>query len=245
MQIWPAIDIRGGRCVRLQQGDYDRETVFDDNPVNVARQWLEQGAECLHLVDLDGARDGQIVNQTVIAAIVSNVDVPCQLGGGIRDEFSIKTLLGLGVRRLVLGTKAIEDAEWFRQMAQSYPDQLVLGIDARNGSVATDGWLKTSSTSATELARAFEADPIAGIVYTDIQRDGMLKGPNLGAMAEMKSAVSCPVIASGGVATRDDVRKLAEVGMDGCIIGRALYEGRVSLQDALQAANRDGNEVSN
>jgi phosphoribosylformimino-5-aminoimidazole carboxamide ribotide isomerase len=236
MQIWPAIDIRDGRCVRLQQGDYDRETVFDDNPVNVARQWVQQGAECLHLVDLDGARDGQIVNRRVIAEIVSNVDLPCQLGGGIRDEASIKTLLELGVRRLVLGTKAIEDADWFRQMAESYPDQLVLGIDARDGSVATDGWLKTSGTSATELAKAFEPEPIIGIVYTDIQRDGMLKGPNFDAMAEMKSAVGCPVIASGGVATKDDVRRLADVGMDGCIIGRALYEGRVSLKDALEAA---------
>jgi phosphoribosylformimino-5-aminoimidazole carboxamide ribotide isomerase len=243
MQIWPAIDIRGGRCVRLQQGDYDRETVFDDNPVDVAQQWVHQGAECLHLVDLDGARDGQIVNRTVIAEVVSSVDVPCQLGGGIRDEASIKTLLDLGVRRLVLGTKAIEDADWFRRMAQNYPDQLVLGIDARNGSVATDGWLKTSETSAIELAKLFESEPIVAIVYTDIARDGMLKGPNFDAMAGMKSAVNCPVIASGGVATRDDVRQLAEVGMDGCIIGRALYEGRVSLRDALAAADPDGNEV--
>lgn len=236
MQIWPAIDIRDGRCVRLQQGDYDRETVFDDNPAEVAQQWVQQGAECLHLVDLDGARDGQIVNRTVIAEIVSSVKVPCQLGGGIRDESSIMKLLDLGVRRLVLGTKAIEDGNWFRQMAHRYPDQLVLGIDARNGNVATDGWLKTSQTSATELAKMFQPEPILAIVYTDIQCDGMLKGPNVDAMAEMKSAVSCPVIASGGVATREDVRRLAEAGMDGCIIGRALYEGRVSLQDALEAA---------
>ena len=236
MQIWPAIDIRGGKCVRLQQGDYQRETVFSDDPVAVARQWVAQGASCLHLVDLDGARDGQLLNGFVISAIVSAVDVPCQMGGGIREETSIRALLGIGLARLVLGTQAIRAPDWFREMVRRYPERLVLGVDARHGCVATDGWMQTSPRLATELACDFADEPIAGVVYTDISQDGMLAGPNFTAMAQMKSAVGCPVIASGGVACTEDVRRLAELGLDGCIIGRALYEGRVSLPEALAAA---------
>jgi phosphoribosylformimino-5-aminoimidazole carboxamide ribotide isomerase len=239
MQIWPAIDIRAGKCVRLQQGDYERETVFGDDPVAMAGRWVAEGATALHLVDLDGARDGQLVNGPVIAAIVGAVEVPCQLGGGIRDESSIAALLDLGLKQLVLGTQAIRAPDWFRQMARRYPQRLVLGVDARDGKVATDGWLQTSAQSAVELATGLSNEPIAGIVYTDIRQDGMLTGPNFQAMAEMKSAVRCCVIASGGVATADDVRQLAELGLDGCIIGRALYEGRVQLSDALEAARVD------
>jgi phosphoribosylformimino-5-aminoimidazole carboxamide ribotide isomerase len=190
----------------------------------------------LHLVDLDGARDGQVTNRQVIQAIVQAVAVPCELGGGIRDEREIEAWLTLGLRQLVLGTRALADADWFRRMARRFPDRLVLGIDARAGRVATDGWLKTSSVSAIELARSFQEEPLAAIVYTDIGRDGMLTGPNLEGMAEMKAAVDCPVIASGGVSALDDVVQLAAAGMDGCIIGRALYEGRFTLPAALAAA---------
>ncbi len=236
MQIWPAIDIRGGNCVRLRQGDYDRETVFGADPAEMALRWVHQGAECLHLVDLDGARDGQWVNCDAIRRIVSTVEVPCQLGGGIRDEATIQQLLELGVTRLVIGTQAAKEPRWLRDMAARYPGALVLGIDARDAMVATDGWLETSHLSAIELAQQFSDLPLAAIVYTDIQRDGMMQGPNMAAMARMKQAVTLPVIASGGVATVDDVRQLAEAGLDGVIIGRALYEGAVALSAVLEVA---------
>ena len=240
MQIWPAIDILEGRCVRLQQGDYQRETVFAEDPVAMAQHWVDQGAECLHLVDLDGARDGHVTNRHVIQAIVRAVPIPCELGGGIRDDATIEAWLEIGLHQLVVGTRALQDPDWFRRMARQFPGRLVLGIDARFGRVATDGWLKISEVSATELARAFQVEPLASIVYTDISKDGMLAGPNLEAMAEMKAAVTCPVIASGGVTAIEDVVRLAEVGLDGCIIGRALYEGRLTLPAALAAARAPG-----
>ena len=239
MRIWPAIDIRGGKCVRLRQGDYQQETIFGDDPVQVAQQWVEQGGHCLHLVDLDGARDGALTNREVIAAIVAATKVPCELGGGIRDEESIQALLELGLQQLVIGTKAIKESDWFRQMVRKYPRRLVLGIDARDGKVATDGWLETSEVSATDLARSFAGEPLAAIVYTDIAKDGMMAGPNLDAMAEMKSAADCDVIASGGVTEIGDVAQLTELGLDGCIIGRALYEGTISLPKALQIVDSD------
>ena len=234
MRIWPAIDLRGGKCVRLQQGDYNRETVFGDDPAAVAERWVSEGANCLHLVDLDGARDGELVNGQVIAAIVSTVDVTFQLGGGIRDETCITRLLDLGLDRLVIGTQALKQPDWFREMANKYPGNLVLGVDARNGMVATDGWLETSETSAIELAKQFETEPLAGVVYTDIAKDGMMAGPNVEAMREMQQSVHLPVVASGGVTTTDDALQLRAIPMDGAIIGRALYEGTIQLTDVLQ-----------
>ncbi|MBI3466070.1 MAG: 1-(5-phosphoribosyl)-5-[(5-phosphoribosylamino)methylideneamino]imidazole-4-carboxamide isomerase [Planctomycetes bacterium] len=236
MQVWPAIDLRGGKCVRLQQGDYQRETVFGDDPAAMARHWVDQGGECLHLVDLDGARDGRPANLEAIRGILAAVTVPCELGGGIRDEETIRSLLALGVVRLVVGTRALKDADWFRDVCRRYPDKLVLGIDARNGQVATDGWLETSSVAATDLAKRFADLPMAALIYTDIATDGMLAGPNVAATAEMQRAVSVPVIASGGVTTAEDVARLARAGVAGCIIGRALYEGTLRLADALAAA---------
>lgn len=237
MQIWPAIDLRGGNCVRLLQGDYRRETVFGTDPAAMARRWVSEGAKCLHLVDLDGARDGRSVNREAVAAIVQAVDVPCELGGGIRDEATIRDLLSLGLSRLVIGTKALKEPEWFGDMCRQFPSQLAVGIDARNGRVATEGWLEVSQIAATELARALAGEPIAAIIYTDIAKDGMLSGPNLEAMAEMQRAVPVPVIASGGVTTVDDVRQLARLGLAGCIIGRAFYEGTLTLADAITAAD--------
>jgi phosphoribosylformimino-5-aminoimidazole carboxamide ribotide isomerase len=236
MEIWPAIDLRGGKCVRLVQGDYDRETVFGDDPAAMARRWVDEGARFLHLVDLDGARDAVPVNRDAVSSILSEVDVPCELGGGVRDEETIRSLLELGLSRLVVGTKALKQPDWFREVCRRFPQRLVLGIDARDGWVATDGWLETSRTSATELARQFADEPIAAIVYTDIAKDGMLAGPNVPAMAAMQQSVDCPVVASGGVTTADDVRRLAVAGMAGCIIGRALYEGTLTLQEALTAS---------
>ncbi len=236
MQIWPAIDLRGGKCVRLRQGDYCQETVYGDDPSAMARRWIDQGAEQLHLVDLDGARDGQLANREAIASILAAVSVPCQLGGGIRTQETIVQLLDLGLQRLVIGTQALKHPEWFRDMCHKYPHRLVAGIDARGGRVATDGWLETSGVDATHLAEGLSSQPIAAIVYTDIAKDGMMEGPNLSAMTEMASAVSLPVLASGGVTTADDVRRLTSTGVAGCIIGRALYEGSLTLADALAAA---------
>jgi phosphoribosylformimino-5-aminoimidazole carboxamide ribotide isomerase len=238
MQIWPAIDLRGGKCVRLQQGDYNRETVFGDDPVAMARHWVAEGAQYLHLVDLDGARDGRPTNLPSVQAILAAVDVPCELGGGIRDEATIRTLLQAGLSRLVIGTRALREPEWFRALCREFPGRLVLGIDARDGNVATDGWLATSSVPATDLARQFTSEPVAAIIYTDIAADGMLCGPNLAAMEEMRDATSLPVVASGGVHTVDDVCRLAALRLAGCVIGRALYDAKFTVREALSAAER-------
>lgn len=233
MEIWPAIDLRGGKCVRLQQGDYDRETVFGDNPAAQALAFVEQGAKHLHLVDLDGARDGRLVNLEAIRAIVSSVSIPCELGGGVRDESAIEQLLGLGLSRVVIGTKALREPEWFRAMVRRFPGRLALGVDARDGMVATHGWLETSKTRAIDLANQFTGEPVAAVIMTDIATDGMLQGPNLAALDEFRRAVPLPVIASGGVTRASDVSDLKRIGVAGCIIGRALYEGRLTLGDAL------------
>jgi phosphoribosylformimino-5-aminoimidazole carboxamide ribotide isomerase len=236
MQIWPAIDLRGGKCVRLRQGDYQRETVFGDDPAAMAQHWVGQGAEQLHLVDLDGARDGRPTNLASVRAILAAVSVPCELGGGVRDEATIEQLLKLGMARLVIGTKALREPDWFRRVCRRFPDRLALGIDARGGRVATDGWLDTSEVAAEDLARQFAGEPIAAVIYTDIAADGMLTGPNIAAMTQMQAAVEAPVIASGGIRDAEDVARLAAAGLDGCVIGRALYEKRLSLVDALAAA---------
>ena len=236
MQIWPAIDLRGGKCVRLKQGDYSRETIYGDDPAEMARKFVSQGARFLHLVDLDGAKDGTSANLDAVRAILAAVNIPCELGGGIRDEGTIERLLALGLSRLVVGTRALKEPDWFRAVTKQFPGKLALGIDAKSGRVATNGWLETSDVTAVDLAFELSELPMAAIIYTDIARDGMLAGPNLTAMAEMKAAVNVPVIASGGVTTAQDVADLARIGMDGCIIGRALYEGTITLQEALLAS---------
>ena len=236
MQIWPAIDLRGGKCVRLRQGDYQQETIFNEDPPAVARRFVAEGAKHLHIVDLEGAREGLPVNLPSVQDILASIDIECELGGGIRDEQSIEELLAFGLSRLVLGTSALSDPDWFRATCQKFPGRLVLGIDARGGRVATDGWLNTSDVAAIDMARQFNGEPLAAIIYTDIATDGMMAGPNLAAMAEMQAAVSVPVIASGGVTTAADVAELAAAGLAGCIIGRALYEGTLTLADALRAA---------
>ena len=236
MQVWPAIDLRGGKCVRLRQGDYQQETVFAEDPAAVARQFARDGARHLHIVDLEGAREGLPVNLPSVQDILHAVDIECELGGGIRDEQSVCELLEFGLCRLVIGTSALVDPDWFRATCRQFPGKLVLGIDARDGLAATEGWLKTSEVSAIDLARQFAAEPLAAIIYTDIASDGMMGGPNIAAMAEMQAAVDVPVVASGGVTTVDDVLRLAEAGLAGCIIGRALYEGTLTLADALRAA---------
>ena len=236
MEIWPAIDLRDGKCVRLVQGDFDRQTIYADDPVEVARRWVELGARRLHLVDLDGARDGRAANQDVARSIVEAVKIPCQLGGGIRDEETITRLLAAGLSRLVIGTRAVRDPDWFGEVCRRFPGQLVVGIDARDGRVATDGWYQVSDLDAVAMAVQLAGEPLAALVYTDIARDGMLQGPNLEAMQRMQQEVNMPVIASGGVTTLDDVQSLADMGMAGCIVGKALYENRLSLPDILETA---------
>jgi phosphoribosylformimino-5-aminoimidazole carboxamide ribotide isomerase len=238
MQIYPAIDLRGGQCVRLRQGDYQQETVFGADPAAMARRWVEQGATYLHLVDLDGAKEGKPINGASVRAIVRAVSVPCQLGGGLRSEADIAEALAWGVTRVVIGTKALQAPGWLDEMCGKFPGQIVLGIDAKQGRVATGGWLDVSDLSALELARACARLPLAGLVYTDISRDGMLQGANVPAMAEMRAAVSLPVIASGGVTTLADIHGLAAAGLAGCIVGRALYEGNLDLREILAAAAR-------
>lgn len=234
MEIWPAIDIRGGQCVRLRQGDYGQETVYASVPAEMAKFWKDCGARHLHLVDLDGARDGKVTNLSAIKKIVETVDIPCELGGGIRTEETIRELLDCGLSRLVVGTLALKNPDWFREMIGKFPHRLVLGIDARNGLVATDGWLETSSTSALDLARQFEGLPLAALVYTDIATDGMMKGPNIAEMKKMMAGISIPLVASGGVTTIQDVENLFAAEMPACIIGRALYEKTIDLKETLK-----------
>jgi phosphoribosylformimino-5-aminoimidazole carboxamide ribotide isomerase len=235
MQVIPAIDLRGGHCVRLRQGDFDQETIFGDDPAAMAERWESEGATRIHLVDLDGAKAGRPVNVEAVRQIIDRVGVPCQLGGGIRDEATIAAWLEAGIERVVVGTQALRDPDWFGRMARAYPARLVLGLDARDGRVATEGWLETSSVDALSLARQFDSLPIAGIIYTDIARDGTLEGPNLESIAALAEAVRSPVIASGGVGTLEDLLRLATLPIAGCIVGRALYDGRFTLRSALSS----------
>lgn len=243
MQILPAIDLRGGQAVRLRQGDYARETVFGD-PAEMAGRWASAGAERLHLVDLDGAKAGRPVNLDAIRAILAAVKVPCQLGGGIRDEASITAMLNdVGIDRVIIGTAALKQPDWFAAMAQKFPNRLVLGIDARDGMVATEGWLDVSKTPALDLARQFVDLPVAAVVYTNIANDGMMQGIDAGTLADLgrMADLGLPVIASGGVTTARDITALAQVArshprLTGVIVGRALYEGTLTVEAAIAAA---------
>ncbi len=238
MDVIPAIDLLGGRCVRLYQGDYAQAQTFDENPVAVARQWVADGASWLHVVDLDGAKAGHPVNLEAIEAIVQSVNVPVQVGGGLRDRQSVADLIRLGVRRIILGTVAVEQPELVSQLCQEFPEQIVVGIDARNGWVATRGWLETSEVMAIDLAQQMADQGVAAIIYTDIHRDGTLQGPNLDALRELVSHIEVPVIASGGVSSITDLLSLLglePLGVTGAIVGRALYTGDISLKEALRA----------
>jgi len=236
MILLPAIDMKDGRCVRLQQGDFERQTVYSDDPLEMARAWAGQGAEWLHLVDLDGAKEGgRSINSPIVERIVAELGLPVQLGGGVRDEATIRHWLDLGVHRLVVGTKAVREPDWFDGMAHKFPGKLVLGLDAKGGRVATDGWLNVSELDAVSLASSFESLPLAGIVYTDIARDGMLIGPNFVMTERLAREVNLPVVASGGVSSLDDLVKLGKLPVWGTIVGKALYEKRFTLAEALTA----------
>ena len=238
MQIIPAIDLLDGQCVRLHQGDYDQVTRFSSDPVAQALDWQRQGAERLHLVDLDGARTGQPVNDQVIKAITAALNIPVQLGGGVRTAERAEELLACGLDRVILGTVAIEQPALVDELAVRHPGRIVVGIDAKDGLVATRGWIETSSVQATDLAKRFAASGVAAIISTDIATDGTLAGPNLDALRAMAEASSVPVIASGGIGTLEDILSLltiAPLGVTGVIVGRALYDGTVDLAEALQA----------
>ena len=241
MEILPAIDLLDGRCVRLYQGDYQQSQIYHENPVEVARQWADQGATRLHLVDLDGAKVGQPVNLAAIEAIIRAVDIPVQVGGGLRDRASVIKLLEIGVGRVILGTVAVEQPELVASLCKEFPQQIVIGIDARNGKVATRGWLETSPVEATDLAQKMEKLGAAAIIYTDIHRDGTLVGPNLDALREIAAPLEIPVIASGGVSALRDLLSLLSLeplGVKGVIVGKALYTGDVDLKEAISAVGQ-------
>jgi phosphoribosylformimino-5-aminoimidazole carboxamide ribotide isomerase len=235
--LFPAIDLKDGLCVRLEQGDMSRATVFELNPAAKALLFQNEGFEYLHIVDLDGAFTGESKNAEAVEGIVARVDIPVQLGGGIRDRASIDTWLAKGVRRVIIGTAAVRDPTLVKQAARDYPGRVAVGLDTRDGKVAVEGWAKTSELSALDIAKRFEDVGVAAIIYTDIARDGMLKGLNLDATIALADAVSIPVIASGGLASIEDVRAMLAPRakkLEGAIAGRALYNGRLDAFEALE-----------
>lgn len=239
MIIYPAIDIRGGRCVRLTEGRFDAETVFADDPAEMALKWAGMGAEFLHLVDLDGALAGEGRNVPVIERILKSVKIPVQLGGGIRNLETIEKLLALGVTRLIFGSAAVKNPQLVEEACKKYPGHIAVGIDAKNGEVAIEGWGQGSGVAATELAKKMAQYGVETIIYTDISRDGMLSGVNVDATAALARACGVPIIASGGVASIEDIRQVKAVeaaGVAGCIIGKAIYTGAVDLKEALALA---------
>ena len=234
MEIYPAIDLKEGRCVRLVRGAMASATVFNDDPADQARQFASAGFRWLHLVDLDGAFAGRSVNEAAVTAVLDAVSLPVQLGGGIRDEAAIDGWLSRGVRRVILGTSAVRDPALVKRAARRHPGGVVVGIDARAGQVVVEGWAEGSEMAAVDLARAFEDAGVAAIVYTDIDRDGTLGGPNVEATAALARAVTIPVIASGGVGSVEHLHAVKQAGViAGAIVGRALYDGRVTAAEAL------------
>ncbi|WP_299754179.1 1-(5-phosphoribosyl)-5-[(5-phosphoribosylamino)methylideneamino]imidazole-4-carboxamide isomerase [uncultured Boseongicola sp.] len=234
MILYPAIDLKDGQCVRLLKGEMDAATVFSDNPAAQARAFQDAGAQWVHLVDLNGAFAGEPVNGNAVEAILSALDVPAQLGGGIRDMATIEAWLAKGLARVILGTVAVEDPDLVRDAAKAFPGQIAVGLDAREGRVATRGWAEETDIQVTDLARKFEDAGIAAIIYTDINRDGAMAGPNLPATEALARAVDVPIIASGGVSSMADLRALKATGViSGAISGRALYDGAIDLAEAL------------
>ena len=238
MYIIPAIDLRDGKCVRLIQGQYDRQINYRDNPVEQAREFSADGAKWLHIVDLDGAKLGRPVNTDTISAIAALGILNIEVGGGLRDEASIKQLLDIGAGRVIIGTKAVQDFEWFSEMAKKFSGKIVLGLDAKGSKVATHGWTHDSSMTLLEFAAEAAKLPLAAIIYTDIAKDGMMSGPNFERTKALVEAVHVPVVASGGVNTVEDIKKLTEFNPEAAIIGRSLYEGTLKLNDAIKATQQ-------
>jgi phosphoribosylformimino-5-aminoimidazole carboxamide ribotide isomerase len=241
MILYPAIDLKDGQCVRLYKGEMDQATVFNDDPAAQARAFQDAGCQWLHLVDLNGAFAGEPVNGAAVEAILGAISVPAQLGGGIRDISTIESWLDKGLSRVILGTVTVRNPGLVREAANLFPDQIAVGIDARDGMVAVEGWAETTDITALDLARKFEDVGVAAIIFTDISRDGAMQGPNVAATAALANAVSIPVIASGGVSSMDDLRALKACGapLDGVISGRALYDGRISIPEATALLSAD------
>ncbi|KPL28617.1 MAG: 1-(5-phosphoribosyl)-5-[(5-phosphoribosylamino)methylideneamino] imidazole-4-carboxamide isomerase [Acidithiobacillales bacterium SM1_46] len=242
MLVIPAIDLKDGKCVRLRQGRMDDVTVFSDDPVETAGRWVKAGARRLHIVDLNGARSGVPVNADAIEAIINAFpDLPVQVGGGIRDEDTIETYVNLGVRYVILGTKAVNAPHFVSDVCAEFPTHIIVGLDARDGKVAIDGWSKLSGHDVVDLARKFQDMGVEAIIYTDIGRDGMMTGVNIDATVKLANAISIPVIASGGITNLDDIRKLCAVaddGIVGAITGRAIYEGTLDFAEAQKLADK-------
>jgi phosphoribosylformimino-5-aminoimidazole carboxamide ribotide isomerase len=235
MYIIPAIDLIKGRCVRLIQGQYNRQINYEDDPVKQAEVFSSDGAKWLHIVDLDGAKLGRPVNTNAISSIATLGKLKIEVGGGIRDETSIKQLLDIGAERVIIGTKAVSDFKWFSRMAKKFIGRIILGLDARGSKVATHGWTQDSPQLLLDFAAEAAKLPIAAIIYTDIAKDGMMSGPNFERTKALVEAIDVPIIASGGVSSIDDIKKLAELGASAAIIGRSLYEGTLKLADAINA----------
>ncbi len=236
MKLYPAIDLKDGKCVRLFKGDMNASTIYNDDAAAQARRFEAAGFEYLHVVDLNGAVSGSAVNREVVTRILGAVTIPVQLGGGIRDRASVDGWLEAGVSRVILGTAAVKNPALVKEVAKAYPGKIAVGIDARDGMVAVEGWVKASTMKAIDLAKLFEYAGVAAIIYTDIARDGTLKGPNLEETVALAQAISIPVILSGGIGNMDDLREAkaqAESGIEGIIIGRALYENTIQPYDAL------------
>ncbi|MHC4220931.1 MAG: 1-(5-phosphoribosyl)-5-[(5-phosphoribosylamino)methylideneamino]imidazole-4-carboxamide isomerase [Planctomycetota bacterium] len=236
MYVIPAIDLRSGKCVRLIQGEYHRQITYHDDPVKQAKEFIAVGAQWLHIIDLDGAKIGKVVNTETISAIAGLGKLKIEVGGGIRDEAAIEELLGMGVERVIIGTQAISDFVWFSEIAGKFAGKIVLGLDARGSKVSTHGWTKEHPQRLLEFAAEAEKLPLAAIIYTDITKDGMLAGPNLERTKSLVEAIKLPIIAAGGVRAVEDITKLGQIGVEAAIIGRALYEDTLSLGDALEAA---------
>lgn len=234
MVIYPAIDIKDKSCVRLTQGSYDKMTIYEKDPVKVAKRWEVKGAKVLHIVDLDGAKDGERLNESVVKDLLKKVNIPMQLGGGIRDEEGIKTLLDLGVSQVIIGTLALKNPTWIKEMIKKYGDRIIVSIDALNGRIATNGWQEVSDIKAIDFIKELKSYGLNRIVYTDIEKDGMLIGPNFQIYEELAKSVSIEVIASGGVTTLEDIRRLKAMNMYGAILGKALYDGKLNLEEVLK-----------
>lgn len=234
MIIFPAIDILNGKCVRLIQGDYNQEKVYGDSPVDMAKEWEAKGAEFIHIVDLDGAKSGDSINKAIIKVIAGVVGIPIQVGGGIRSLETIDYFLSSGVARVIIGTAAINDPAFLKAAVEKYGEKIAVSLDARNGYIATDGWTDTSEILALDLLKELEEIGVKTVVYTDIAKDGMLQGPNLAEQKAINEATSIDVIASGGVTTKKDVDDLTALDMYGAIVGKALYDGAIELEELLK-----------
>jgi len=236
MKIIPAIDIQNGNCVRLKQGDFQKETIFHSSPLDMAQKWVNDGAERLHLVDLDGARLGSPININVVSSICKKFpNIPIQIGGGIRNFETAEKYLKAGANFIIIGTKAVKEPDFIKQLCMKFPGKIIVGIDAKNSEVATEGWKSISSKNALSLAKEFEEYGVSEIVYTDIEKDGMMKGLNIEATINLASNISIPVIASGGVSCLEDIQEISlygKLGITGIIIGRALYEKKFNIKDA-------------